>query len=240
MADWRRHTDLLSRIRSGADRLTRSPIYDLAMRVPVVVWSTVLALRSAAGLEQYMHGADPALPNGVFAVEIAMRLSVIAYLVTIVPTVVMRSSPIGRSRGPEPRISAFIGTFLITTVTLFPRHDLTLIADLGAALLILTGEAFAVIALTQLRRSFSIMPEARELVTSGLYRFVRHPLYLAEAIATIGTVVQFLSAWTLMLLVVQFLFQLRRIKNEETILTEAFPHFAIYKKKTARLIPRIY
>lgn len=240
MADWRRYTDVLSRIRYGTDRLTRLPTYDRIMRIPVVVWSTALALRSATGLQQYVHAADPALPSAVFAVEVAMRLSVIAFLVILVPTVVMRSSPIGRLRGPEPRISAFIGTFLITTVTLFPRHELSLIADLGSALLILTGEAFAVVALTQLRRSFSIMPEARELVTSGVYRFVRHPLYLAEGIATIGTVVQFLSVWTLMLLLVQFLFQLRRIKNEETILTEAFPHFAIYKKKTARLIPGIY
>jgi protein-S-isoprenylcysteine O-methyltransferase Ste14 len=240
MADWQRNTDVLFRIRSGTDRLTRSPTYDLVMRIPIVVWAAALALRSAAGLEQYMRAADPALPNAVFAVEIAMRLSVTAYLVILVPTVVMRSSPIGRSRGAEPRISAFVGTFLITAVTLFPRNELSLVAELGSAVLITTGDAFAVIALTQLRRSFSIMPEARELVTSGLYRFVRHPLYLAEAIATIGTVAQFLSVWTLILLLVQFLFQLRRMKNEETVLTEAFPHFAVYQKKTARLIPGIY
>jgi protein-S-isoprenylcysteine O-methyltransferase Ste14 len=240
MTDRRRCGNVLSHMRSGADRLTRSPTYDVAMRIPIVVWATALAIRSAAGLEQYVRAADPALPNAVFAVEIAMRLSVIAYLVILVPTVVMRSSPIGRSRGAEPRISAFVGTFLITAVTLFPRNELSLVAELGSAVLITAGDAFAVIALTQLRRSFSIMPEARELVTSGLYRFVRHPLYLAEAVVTIGIVGQFLSVWTLMLLLVQFLFQFRRIMNEETILMEAFPQFAIYKKKTARLIPGIY
>lgn len=240
MADWRYRTDFLSRIRSGISRLVRSPTYDLAMRVPVAAWSTALAVRSAVGLGQYMRATDPALPDAVFAVEAMMRLSVIGYLVILAATVVLRRPPIGKLRGAEPRISAFIGTFLITAVILFPRHELSLIGGLASTLLILSGEAFAVVVLMQLRRSFSIMPEARELVISGPYRLVRHPLYLAEGIATIGSVIQFLSVWTVMLLVVQVIFQLRRIENEESVLTEAFPHYAIYKQRTARLIPGIY
>jgi protein-S-isoprenylcysteine O-methyltransferase Ste14 len=69
---------------------------------------------------------------------------------------------------------------------------------------------------------------------------VRHPLYLAEEIATIGSVMQFLSAWTTMLLVAQIAFQLRRIANEETLLTDVFPEYAKYRQKTARIIPGIY
>jgi protein-S-isoprenylcysteine O-methyltransferase Ste14 len=84
------------------------------------------------------------------------------------------------------------------------------------------------------------MPEARELVITGPYRLVRHPLYLAEAIATIGSVIQFLSVWTVVLLALQLMFQLRRIENEEVILTKAFPHYAVYKQTIARLIPGIY
>jgi len=75
------------------------------------------------------------------------------------------------------------------------------------------------------------MAEARELVTSGVYRFVRHPLYLAEEIAAIGSAMQFLSAWTVMLLVVHIVFQFRRMRNEEAILSAVFPHYATYKKK---------
>ena len=84
------------------------------------------------------------------------------------------------------------------------------------------------------------LPEARELVTSGVYRFMRHPLYLAEEIAAIGSVMQFLSAWTAMLLAVHIAFQFRRMWNEEAILSAVFPHYATYKKKTARIIPGIY
>ena len=220
--------------------LQQSPAYDALMRLPLLAWTTVLAIVSVASLERYARSADLALPGAIYAVNIAMRLSVIAYLVILAATVVTRMAPIEKARGTEPRVSALIGTFLITVVVLFPRRELSLTAGLVSTLLMLAGDAFAVVVLTRLGRSFSIMPEARQLVTSGVYRFVRHPLYLAEEIATIGGVMQFLSVWTAVLLVVQIAFQLRRIRNEETLLTEVFSDYAIYKKKTARIIPGIY
>jgi protein-S-isoprenylcysteine O-methyltransferase Ste14 len=171
---------------------------------------------------------------------IAMRLSVIAYLVILAATVIMRRSPIGKARGLEPRISALAGTFLVTAIVLFPRRELSLPSAIVSTILVLVGDGFAVIILIQLRRSFSVMSEARELVTSGVYRFVRHPLYLAEEIAAIGSVMQFLSAWTVMLLAVHIAFQFRRMWNEEAILSAVFPHYATYKKKTAQIIPGIY
>jgi protein-S-isoprenylcysteine O-methyltransferase Ste14 len=69
---------------------------------------------------------------------------------------------------------------------------------------------------------------------------VRHPLYLAEEIAAIGSVMQFLSGWTVMLLAVHIAFQFRRMWNEEAVLSAVFPHYATYKKKTAQIIPGIY
>jgi protein-S-isoprenylcysteine O-methyltransferase Ste14 len=226
--------------RSSAAQPPQSPVYDYLMRLPMLAWSTALALASAAGLEQYIETVDPAIPGAVYAANVAMRISVIAYLVILAATVVIRRAPIGKSRGMEPRVSAMVGTFLITVIVLFPRRELSAAAAVVSTLLILAGDAFAVVVLLQLRRSFSIMPEARELVASGPYRFVRHPLYLAEEIATIGSVMQFLSVWTIMLLVVQIFFQLRRVKHEEDLLTQVFPHYASYSRKTARLIPGIY
>lgn len=50
-------------------------------------------------------------------------------------------------------------------------------ARLSAALLLPASAALSAIVLTRLGRSFSLMSEARGLVTHGPYRFVRHPLY---------------------------------------------------------------
>jgi len=77
----------------------------------------------------------------------------------------------------------------------FPRRGLSISMEMTAIFLVLIGNAGSIIALRQLGRSFSVMAEARQLVTSGLYRFVRHPLYLTEEIAIIGVFVQPAMGW---------------------------------------------
>jgi len=210
------------------------------MRLPVLLWSSTLAFSSAAALQKFAQVADPPLPPVAYWVGVAMRLSVIAFLVILATAVIVRKAPTARARGVEPRVSALIGTFLITGIVLCPRRELSLPLGIVSTLVSLTGDALAIVILVQLRRSFSIMPEARELVTSGLYRLVRHPLYLAEEIAAIGTAMQFFSIGAVMLLLTHFAFQLRRICHEETVLTAAFPRYAAYAETTARIIPGFY
>ena len=221
-------------------RMRQSRVYDLLMRLPILGWSLFCAMLQIAGLSRNTNMADPALLDAAYGVHIAMRLSTIAFLLLLAAAVILRARPSGKARGLEPRISAFIGTFLIYAIPLCPRRELSLSAEMVSTMLILIGSAGAVVALSQLRRSFSMMAEARRLVTSGPYRFVRHPLYLAEELAIIGIFMQFASAWTALLLAVQIAFQLRRMHNEEVVLTETFPEYAAYRRRTARLIPGVY
>ncbi len=221
-------------------RLQQSRGYDAVMRLPMAAWACFVALFSVIHLQLYMAKADPALPDTVYAINITMRVSGIAFLILIATSVLLRGRPTGKARGIEPRVSALIGTFLITAVVLFPRRELSPVAGIVSTLLILTGNALSLHVLMQLGRSFSVMAEARRLVTTGAYRIVRHPLYVAEELAVIGMVMQFLSLWTALLLAVQLAFQLRRMRNEEAILGETFPEYDAYKSRTARLIPGIY
>ena len=227
---------------AGSDfgTLQQSRLYDVLMRLPMLMWAAFLGMVTLLGLQQYIREADPALPGAVYVLNIAMRVSVIAYLVVIAATIAVRMRPAQKARGIEPRISALIGTFLSTAFVLFPRRDLSIMAGLVSALLTLCGNTFAVIVLTQLRGSFSIMAESRRLVTAGMYRRVRHPLYLAEEIAAVGVAIQFFSLWTALTLAVQFGFQLRRMRTEEVILTETFPEYLPYRERTARILPGIY
>jgi len=220
--------------------LQQSRLYDVLMRLPMLIWSAFLGLVSVVVLQEYVRQAEPGLPVVVYILNIAMRLSVIVYLVVIAATVVVRMRPARKARGVEPRISALIGTFLLTVVVVFPRRDLSMLAGLVSAVLTLGGNTFAVVVLTQLRQSFSIMAEARQLVTEGVYRMVRHPLYLAEEIAAIGIVMQFFSLSTAAILAVQIGFQLRRMRNEEVILADTFPEYLAYRARTVRILPGIY
>lgn len=220
--------------------LQQSRAYDIAMRLPLLGWSLFCLTTWVNGLARYVRGADPGLPDAVYAVNLAMRLSALAFLMLLAVSVVLRAPPAGKARGLEPRVSALAGTFIVYAFALFPRRELPLTGEIAATFLTLIGSAASVFVLAQLGRSFSVMAEARRLVTRGVYRFVRHPLYLAEEFATIGIFIQFCSPGTALLLTAQIAFQLRRMHNEERVLAETFPEYAAYRARTARLIPGVY
>jgi len=215
-------------------------MYDLLTRFPLLTWALLCAIVQWRGLLQYMDIMNRLPLDYVYAIHIAMRLSTIGFLLLVAAAVVLRTRPSEKANGLEPRISALAGTFMMYSIPLFPRPELSTSLELASTVLILIGSVGAVVILSQLGRSFSVMAEARQLVTSGPYRFVRHPLYLTEEIATIGLFIQVASVWALLLLAVHIAFQMRRIHNEETVLTGSFPEYAAYAQITARLIPGIY
>jgi protein-S-isoprenylcysteine O-methyltransferase Ste14 len=210
-------------------------MYDLLMRLPLLSWVLFCATIQLWGFVKYINK----LPE-FYAIGVAMRLSTITFMIFVAAAVILRTCPSRKASGLEPRISALAGTFMFYGFTMFPRHELASSFEIISTVLILIGSVGAVITLSQLGRSFSIMAETRQLVTSGPYRFVRHPLYLTEEIAVVGVFIQFASVWTAILLVMQIAFQLRRMQNEETVLVASFPKYDAYRRSTVRLIPWIY
>jgi len=94
---------------------------------------------------------------------------------------------------------------------------------LGSAL-ITVGNLIDLWGYTVLTRSFGIVPEARELKTTGPYRFVRHPVYLGQFISQGGVWLCFARlhlVWIVMY-VVFVAMQLYRSKLEDRVLAEAF------------------
>jgi protein-S-isoprenylcysteine O-methyltransferase Ste14 len=211
-------------------------MYDGLMRLPLLGWGLFAATVQLAGIVQMNTGSV----DFVYAIHMATKLSTITFTLLVAATVVLRTRPSGKATGLEPRIAALLGSFMMYGILLFPRRDLSLSGEISATLLMMIGNVGALVALSRLGRSFSIMAETRQLVTTGPYRFVRHPLYLAEEIAIVGIFMQFASIWTALLLAIQIAFQLRRMHNEEAVLTTGFPEYAAYSQSTSRLIPRIY
>ena len=172
--------------------------------------------------------------------DIAARASVTLFLLLMVVLFVIRTPPIKKAEGIFPRVTAIVGTFFMSIVTIFPRASLGLWSTVTATLLTLFGTALSIFVLTRLGRSFSLMAEARRLVTNGPYSLVRHPLYLAEEIAMLGAAVQFFSFYTLLIFVIHILVQIQRMKNEEAVLRQVYPEYVDYQARTARLIPGVY
>jgi protein-S-isoprenylcysteine O-methyltransferase Ste14 len=216
---------------------------DLFSRVlPAAFFLLAVGLKIQGLITFVVHSAGTGEASSAlsFYVSVGSRISVILFLGLMATLFMVRERAVKKADGLSPRIMAILGTFMMSVLTFFPRAELGIIQTLTATIIVLTGTFLSTIVLLRLGRSFSLMAEARKLVTTGPYALVRHPLYLAEEIAVIGTLLQFFSFYTLLVFVVHLWIQIQRMKNEEAVLREAFPGYVEYQARTFRLIPRIY
>ncbi len=79
------------------------------------------------------------------------------------------------------------------------------------------------------------------LVTSGVYRHIRHPMYTAHllwAIAQVLLLANWMAGWAFLVLSIPL--YLIRIPKEEQMMLEQFDdQYRVYMSRTGRLIPRI-
>ena len=116
------------------------------------------------------------------------------------------------------------------------------VAEIGAVLCAL-GIAFAIWARFHLGKNWSSHPalkEGHELVTSGPYRFVRHPIYTGILLAELGTGLSVGYIWLIPLIFGAVIF-VRRVSIEEQTMMKQFPDtYPEYKKHTKALIPFVW
>jgi protein-S-isoprenylcysteine O-methyltransferase Ste14 len=169
---------------------------------------------------------------------LVQQLLALAYFTMLVVLYAVRLP----QRGTDHRLAvifiAFSGTFAAIGASFLPggsrRESLVLIGDLLAA----AGLAYSVWGLAYLRRSFSIIPEARRLVTGGPYSLSRHPVYLGEIATALGVNLA-TGGWLSGLAIAYFIVcELLRMGWEERILAQAFPaEYPEYARRIPRYLP---
>lgn len=204
------------------------------------VWFLLLAVLYARALAPLAR-ADP-FAGGPFAVwaPVASRGCTVAFFITLAWLMVARPPALARQSGLAPWLVAMAGTYGVWLVAFLPQAPLTPALTVTSAALTLVGSALIVLSVLHLGRSFSIAPQARDLVTHGPYALVRHPLYAAEEIALIGVAMH--ADWRLAtpFLIIHLGLQVKRMNNEEQLLAEVFPRYAAYARRTARWVPGLW
>jgi protein-S-isoprenylcysteine O-methyltransferase Ste14 len=131
-------------------------------------------------------------------------------------------------------IGALIGLYEIGV--LFTAQPIAIALQLMAVALMVWAR------ITFGRRSFhaAANPTAGGLVTTGPYRFIRHPIYTAACLFGWGPIVFHWSLRSVMLGTLLLLGALMRMICEEQAVKQKYPEYVEYMKVTKRMVPYLF
>ena len=114
---------------------------------------------------------------------------------------------------------------------------------LAGGLLLLSSLLILLSGAKSLSRALTPFPyplDNATLVREGLYRYVRHPLYLGVILGGLGVALWRMSLVSLGLSLVLALFLNAKASREEIWLLAKYPGYESYRRKTKKLIPFLY
>lgn len=117
------------------------------------------------------------------------------------------------------------------------------LASLAGLALMLAGAALLGRGLVDLGSNLTPLPHPRDggqLVDSGIYALVRHPLYSGLILTAVGWSLVSVSLVTLALTAVLAVFFDLKSRREEAWLGQHFSGYAAYAARTRRFIPWVY
>lgn len=79
-----------------------------------------------------------------------------------------------------------------------------------------------------------------QLIQTGLYRWIRHPMYLSVLLFALpfALALNSVQAWSIWLVLLGTL--LVKLHYEEHLLQQVFPQYSVYRQGTRKLLPFIY
>ena len=117
------------------------------------------------------------------------------------------------------------------------------VLGLVSNVMLIGGLAVVVVGAFGLSNSFTVMPRPKEqgkLVTSGLYRFVRNPIYSGLILAMVGASLGAGSWLALALTTVLAVVLDLKTRREEVFLRDRFAGYAAYAARTKKFVPGLY
>jgi protein-S-isoprenylcysteine O-methyltransferase Ste14 len=132
---------------------------------------------------------------------------------------------------------------LLAALILIPSSQGTITSTyVGGVLFIAPGLILLYVSVKNLGRSLTTNPVPKDdaqLVETGVYKFVRHPIYSGLLLAALGTVVQSMDIskaviWAALFIVLNF-----KATWEEKLLVKKYSTYTDYMKRTGRFVPRL-
>jgi protein-S-isoprenylcysteine O-methyltransferase Ste14 len=222
------------------ESFSRTKAYDLIAALPLALWYGRAVFRQWPTIHLRLNEWSDGTIDLLGQLQLAAVVGSVLFSLLIILLLVIRTTPRGKSAGLLPRAAAIAGTFITVGIIYLPAQTLPFAVQALADALLLVGSGVCLFIIAYLGQAFSIMPEARKLVTNGPYAIVRHPLYVAEEIGILGLVLQFEQPWATLLALAGIVLQVVRSEYEERVLLAAYPEYAEYRARTWRFIPFVF
>jgi protein-S-isoprenylcysteine O-methyltransferase Ste14 len=127
------------------------------------------------------------------------------------------------------------------TISLISHSELLSVASV---ILVIIGLVIALLARRMLAGNWSKDVDVKvdhELITSGIYRYVRHPIYTGVLLMGLGSVLLVGTTSVFLIFLAMLGFFWFKARREEILLTKHFPkEYPEYKRHTKALIPFIW
>ena len=148
-----------------------------------------------------------------------------------------------RGRGVGWVLAQSLLLVLVAALCVFARSAPSPAVRVAGAALAVAGVAIAVWAVVALGPSLTPFPRPKpegELVTTGPFAFVRHPLYTGALLLVAGASLAY-SWWALIATGALAVLWALKASVEERHLARAFPAYDGYRRDVrARFVPRVY
>lgn len=188
----------------------------------------------------------------LLASEIIIGLSVIGLFVAIIIDFAFfqEKSNVSKEKKSIVETGTMTLFFILFTIVLKCTKDITPILNIETkrvvaiigAILVLIGVIINVVGRFNLGENWANhikIYSNHKLVSKGVYKIVRHPLYSSIILMFIGASLAYFNIYCLLLEIIIFIpFMYYRAKQEEKLLTERFPEYLDYKKKTGMFFPK--
>jgi protein-S-isoprenylcysteine O-methyltransferase Ste14 len=222
-----------------------------------------LSLALARGAAGYGAASRPAAPRrdyGEFFAKVA--------ILTLFSSMAMRLAQEAAKTGHITGILMLASEALVVAFTLVRRsagavdrswkaRTLTLFSTFGPPLVrpitvsALSSESLAVVISAigliivvlgklSLGRSFGLTPANRGIVSTGVYRFLRHPIYLGYVLTHMGFAIAFPADWNLVILIAaDSALMMRAVCEEKTLALD--PAYRAYMQRVRwRVLPGVF
>ena len=213
----------LALLRNDAGQARTADLADLGARIVVIALFTLMAIRIGSDF----------LATG----RLTGLLLLASETLVVVLTVLRRgTSEVDRSY----RARLLTAFSMMGPVLVRPATVTALAPELATVLLSAFGLSVVIAGKLSLGRSFGLMPANRGVVSSGLYRLVRHPIYMGYLITHSGFLAANPTVWNVVMLVgADIALMWRAVCEEQTLAKD--PAYQEYQSRVRwRVVPGLF